>query len=194
MKLLKAGGTLKRIILAFGFVSLVFTFQNCQQNPGAQSTSSGGGVETKSVPLISDQSLEAMTYYISPTNSKAVTRAELDSTQRPQAPRELLLNLRNGVVMVQNDSTRYCITDSEKSELQQILKQASLCQSQAAAGQLCNLSYVSPYAVMHFANEDIALGEARSSCEKVDLCDAYPDLIKGFFASIARNLSARVCQ
>lgn len=184
----------KYFLILSSFV-LIFAFQNCQQADMSNGANQKVGAASSDVnaesPLISGQPLNAMTYYYNNSLNKGVTREEAAVASRPNS---LQLNLLSGQIQVAGDSQQYCLSSIEIDELKEILKQANVCRVKPSSDlQVCAMVYQSPYAVMHFSNQDVSLGEARSSCEKVDLCDAYPDLVKGFFASVVTNLSSKVC-
>lgn len=182
----------KYFLILSSFV-LIVSFQNCKQADLSNTANQKVGATdaNSEAPLISDQPLNAMTYYYNSSLNKGVTRDQVDAVSRPGS---LQLDLGSGHVQVAGDTNLYCLSSDEIGELKEILKQANICRVKPQSEiHACAMIYQSPYAVMHFANQDIGLGEARSSCDKVDLCDAYPDLVKGFFAAVVANLSSKVC-
>lgn len=185
------GIVFKRSFLIVSSFILIVAFQNCKSadlsSSGADQklSSSEGSVDA---PLISGQPLNSVTYYFSP--SSGVNKTEVDLSQRPSS---LQLDVNSGQIQVAGDSKKYCLSEDDISELKEILKQANLCRVKPKADQICAMIYKSPYAVMHFENGDVSLGEARSSCDRVDLCNAYPEIVKGFFASVVSNLNSKQC-
>lgn len=177
------------------FFLTLFWFQNCGQvnkddTLGGQATA----LETsrESTSSVDTNNLKSMTYQF--TEAQVQDRGggrivEVPTTQI------MTINLQQGIYTFQGADEEYCLNNADKSEIQSILSSASICETKPENSEtVCAEIYKVPYATLVYENDEIRLGEGTSSCHLVDLCESYPQMLKGVLADLKNNKDQRICK
>ena len=92
----------------------------------------------------------------------------------------------------------YCLSDELKSELESILKVATICknENEKPIDQVCAQDLKKPYAKILTEKNQYELGSATDSCGTgaVDLCGDEPLLLKGFVSHLKSKLETLSCK
>lgn len=179
----------KTLITAAVFCVTLLWFQNCGQVSKDNMLTDENNVFEGS-RAIDTENLKMLEHQF--TTTEAQDRGGGRIVEVP-VQNELLIDLVQGTYSFKNSSDKFCLSEEDKSELNQILSGANICEKRAESGQVCTMEYALPYAVLKFDNDEIRLGEKTSGCESLDLCEAYPAVLKGYLADLKNNSASRVC-
>lgn len=192
MKIYWLSGVAGLVILA--------SFQNCQKAPYQDEISSlsknASGTSSSNKVNLSEQRVDQVQFISkgpqTVTNNGKTYSLVVNTTQQ--------VDLATGKISVSSDASAdvqaYCLTDSLKNELLNIVKASSVCKSTAqSSAQACSQVLKLPYARIITSNEQFELGSATDGCgsNAVDLCDDQPSLLKGFAANLNSQLTSLVC-
>lgn len=156
---------------------LMFSFQNCSQQQSNLLADANSASQTKiNDPVLSQaQSIDIFT----------------------QADQKVSLNLATGELaqMSAGSMQRKCLPDSIRGEIQDILANSNLCETQEpSVGMACAQIYAPAYSELHWADKSIKVGEAFSSCHKdVDLCGQDGMLLRGILRDVVSRWDEWSC-
>lgn len=177
---------MKKYIALAGVMLMILSFQNCAQrnvalDSSADSAASGIGMDV--------------------TPAKNLNKVVI---WNPDKQQYIDVSLETGKMVAfeefgQVRGDKFCLTQSELSELQTILQNSSICEPkvslEAAKDQVCTEIYKYPYASLVQGSREFRLGEMNSGCDKpVDLCGDNAAMLKNFSTAILKNLESRACQ
>lgn len=179
----------KKIFIGFIFLSVFLWFQNCGQiaKDNLLSQESQSGLQSTSIDI---ENLKSIDFEY--TNTEIQDRGGGRMVE-VQVSSVLKLDITRERYILNDESEWYCLTEADAKELSQILSGASICETKLQENQVCTMEYKNPYAILKYTNKDIRLGEKTSGCSSIDLCESYPDLLKGFLADLKANLRP-VCE
>lgn len=174
----------KKIFIGFIFLSVFLWFQNCGQIAKDNLLSEESQSDSKS-SSIDIENLKSIDF--------EYTKTELQDRgggRMVEVPVSNVLKLEvTGERYILDDESKWrCLTDADTNELNQILGGAAICETKSQENQVCTMEYKSPYAILKYVSKDIRLGEQTSGCSSIDLCESYPDLLKGYLADLKTNL------
>lgn len=198
-------------MLRFLFIScltcLVLIFQNCakfQKNLNPNSTN-------QTLDKSSTQN-NSLTLNLKPIDVKVIILNNMNNSLAQDQNTKLLrpdifsykLDLATGIIdsLDLNEQIikgTYCLTASDKKELNNILTTSQICKPQEQntdpADTMCTQSYIMPYAKFIFTNSEVALGEKINGCAiPIDLCGNMNTVFQGFVANILKNMKDRICK
>lgn len=112
------------------------------------------------------------------------------------------IDLATGKILVETDfepgQKVYCLTDELKTEIESILKVATICKSDSyrPIDQVCSQVLKKPYAKILTEKNQFELGSATDGCGTgaVDLCGDEPLMLKGFVSHLNNKLATLVCK
>jgi len=93
----------------------------------------------------------------------------------------------------------YCLSDSERQQLQSILASAEVCQpvlpAEQYTNQECTQLYRYPYAVLVDQGTEVRLGEMTNGCDvPTDLCGANAAALQNYVQGVLQTLEQQTCQ
>lgn len=171
----------KKIFVGFVFLSAFLWFQNCGQIAKDNLLTDSPQNSLNSIDI---ENLKSINFEYTKTEVQDRGGGRMVEVQTPGL---LVLDVTLERYTFNNEATWHCLTEADVKELSQILSSASICEKKAQDNQVCTMIYKNPYAILKYANKDIRLGEQTSGCDSIDLCEAYPDLLKGFLADLKAN-------
>lgn len=177
---------MKKYIALATVMLIIVSFQNCAK---------------RNVALDSSADSSALGIAMDVTPAKNLNKLVL---WNPDKQQYLDVSLETGKMVAfeefgQVRGDKYCLSQSELSELQTILQNSSICEPkvsfEASKDQVCTEIYKYPYISLVQGSREFRLGEMNSGCDKpVDLCGDKAGMLKNFSTAILRNLESRVCQ
>lgn len=177
------------------FFLTLFWFQNCGQVKKDDTLGSSINVlETsrESTSSVDTNNLKSMTYQFIETQEQDRGGGRIIEVPTTQI---MTINLQQGTYSFQGSDEQYCLNNADKSEIQSILSSASICETKPENSEtVCAEIYKVPYATLVYENDEIRLGEGTSSCHLVDLCESYPQMLKGLLADLKNNKDQRICK
>lgn len=198
-----------RVLFVFIFTALVLVFQNCSSGKQYSveqieknidlNKSAPGKVTPVSIDLNTVSSLQAFNV------RNTVSLDPQDLLVKPDIY-YYLVSVADGRIESYDVNNvklnyNYCLTETDKTELNNILQTAQICEpTQAAKDEMqdyaCTLQYTMPYAQLHFPHEkSFTLGEMTSGCDiPVDLCGDHAKLLQGFVRNLLLNIKTKNCQ
>ncbi len=198
---------MKRYVFAGLAFCLVVGFQNCSRNQLSDNVNNDALNNPAEVTPAEKVDVSQTRALEIPESAYLEAQLQADITQaKPTsifASHHLEIDIKTGVVHVvdQNNEVvvgvQYCLSSSDMSEIRSILASSKVCEDKAVVDENlnCTASYKFPYAKLHFADSELALGEAMSGCHKgPDLCGESKDMLQGFLAHIQNNLAGKKCQ
>ena len=179
-------------------VIILLSHQNCQRPPYKDN-----------VVASTNESVNSSIENIQKVNFSSSENVTVQQKQNQQAAKTYTLisqnsyevNFETGELLksVQADGaiTKYCLSNTVMTELQDILNSAKVCKSedQPPADRVCAQVYQLGYAQITTSREVIDLGSSSDGCgsHKIDLCNGSSDMLKGWFANIKNQLSNFTC-
>jgi hypothetical protein len=187
---------------------LVLIFQNCSSGKNIPIDSSTEGSQA-----IKSTSSKAMAL---PLDLKTAIGLQINNVRNTVAmnPEDLLvkpdvyyyiINFADGKVQSYdyndvNLNKSYCLTDSDREELTNILSTAQICKSVELStseqeGLVCTMEYVMPYARLFFPHgKAYTFGEKMNGCQiPTDLCEDYASLLRGFARNFLLQIKSKIC-
>jgi hypothetical protein len=157
---------------------LLFSFQNCSQQKAMSSSNSTEAPQSKiEDPILAQaQSLDILTQ-----NQDDTINVNLSTGQMTQN--------------VQGTIITKCLSDSVRGQINDLLVNSALCDfPEPGPDVACAQVYSAPYSDIHWADKDVKVGEAFSSCQKnVDLCGNDGVLLRGILKTIVSNWNSYSC-
>lgn len=182
-----------------GLVTLL-SFQNCQKSPYQDEintlTKNAVSVTSPNKINLSEQRVSQVDFL----TQDAETIVKAGNTFSILVNKTEQVDLATGQIKVISDTSSdvqtYCLTESLKNELLNIVKSSSVCKGTSTqSGEVCVQSFKMPYARIITSGDQFDLGSAPSGCSSsaVDLCDDGASLLKGFAANLKSKLTTLVC-
>lgn len=200
---------MKRYVFAGLAFCLVIGFQNCARNNQFSDMNTtdalGNPVEVTPVEKIDVSQTEIIEIPESSyLESKLQSDILLAKSTSNFSTHHLEIDVKTGVVHVIEDSSgeaiaglQYCLNSQDLYGMNTILSSSKLCEEKAAiaSDQLCTMEYQFPYAKLHFAESEVALGEVFNACQKgIDLCGEQKAQLQSYLAQVQSNLAAKKCE
>lgn len=177
---------------------LLLSFQNCQKPPHPDEINQSAlNLQGGSQKIdLNHEVVESVNLIYQ--DSKVVSKA--NNSYTVVYNKTLQVDLNTGIILESSDietvTANYCLTEALKNELVSILKSSQVCKSGAqVSGQVCGQSMKLPYAQLITSRDQFDLGSASDTCgsNAIDLCDAQPDLLKGYIQNLKSQYKQLSC-
>jgi hypothetical protein len=186
------------VVSAVSAVVVLFAFQNCNPKPLTEDNDAlvSAGYSINKYNL-GDKNLKSVNFYVQDVQS--INKEGNSFSLRYN--KTLKLDLVSGVLEessdVSNEISTYCLPNELKAELEDILKNSQVCQSQppVAPDQVCTQIFQTPYCEIFTDENVVGLGSASDGCGRnsIDLCEAQSEILKAYISRLSANYSQYIC-
>jgi hypothetical protein len=181
-------------------VIILFSYQNCQKIPNEiTAIENNSEVNPTQAIILAEENIQKITFLF----KENTTVQQSAKTYTLVSQNSYEVNYKNGEIIKSSEAnsttTKYCLGQSDLSELKSILESASVCkvENSLPADTVCTMAYQFGYAQIITDRNIIDLGSGSDGCgrNKIDLCSVdSADLLKGWFQTVKNQLPNFICQ